>query len=108
MLIETYQGDLSKITIREISGRIHISAGLINYHFGNKQKLMEACVQKIIAGIVKAYRPEVLSPSFLAEKEAFLFQANLLWVRFFLFFCSSILSAMYPFMEEGKYDINMI
>lgn len=93
MLIETYQGDLSKITIREISGRIHISAGLINYHFGNKQKLMEACVQKIIAGIVKAYRPEVLSPSFLAEKEAFLFQANLLWVRFFLFFA-------YPFYQQ--------
>ncbi len=36
-LIETYQGDISKITIREISGRIHISVGLINYHFENKR-----------------------------------------------------------------------
>ncbi len=75
-LIETYQGDISKITIREISGRIHISVGLINYHFDNKQKLIETCVQRIIAGIVKTYRPVVIPDSSMNENEAFLYRSE--------------------------------
>lgn len=55
-LIKEKGDDLDKITIREISKRSGVGLGLVNYHFGNKDKLIELCVERIINGIVEQFQ----------------------------------------------------
>lgn len=47
---------LDEITVREICGRANAGLGLVSYHFGSKEKLMEICVERIISGIVDQFR----------------------------------------------------
>ena len=66
-LIEEKGEDLDKITVREISKKAGVGLGLVNYHFGNKDKLMELCVERIINRIVEQFQnireeTEVLTP----------------------------------------------
>lgn len=51
-LIESQDGDVSKITIRKIAEKAGIGVGLINHYFGTKDNLIEVCVQKIIEKVV--------------------------------------------------------
>ena len=47
------KGDrLNEITVREICKKSGVGLGLVNYHFGNKEKLIEVCVERIVNGIV--------------------------------------------------------
>ena len=39
-LIQEYNGDATKITMRKISERVNVGLGLINYHFGSKEQLI--------------------------------------------------------------------
>ncbi len=55
-LIKEKGEDLDKITIREISKRAGVGLGLVNYHFGNKDKLIELCVERIINRIVEQFQ----------------------------------------------------
>lgn len=55
-LINEKEDHMEEITMREISKRAGVGLGLINYHFENKEKLIEACVEKIINGIVEKFR----------------------------------------------------
>ncbi len=52
-LIEEKGEHLEEITVREICKRADVGLGLVNYHFGNKDKLIEQCVERIINGIVE-------------------------------------------------------
>ena len=56
-LIKENNGDVDKVTIRDIASRSGVSVGLINYHFGDKDKLITECVQKIIDNIVSSFIP---------------------------------------------------
>lgn len=47
---------LDEITVREICGRANAGLGLVNYHFGNKDKLIEICVERMVNGIVDQFR----------------------------------------------------
>ena len=58
-LINDNKGDVDKVTIRDISAKSGVSIGLINYHFGNKEKLIAECVQKIITKVVKEFKPNM-------------------------------------------------
>ena len=58
-LIKKYQGNLEKVTIREIASLGNWSVGLINYHFKNKENLIKICVNKIIEGVVFNYCPNM-------------------------------------------------
>lgn len=58
-LIKKYQGNLEKVTIREIASLGNWSVGLINYHFKNKENLIKICVNKIIEGVVFNYSPDM-------------------------------------------------
>ncbi len=52
-LIEEKGEHLEEITVREICKRADVGLGLVNYHFGNKDKLIEQCVERMINGIVE-------------------------------------------------------
>lgn len=51
------KGDrLDEITVREICKRSGVGLGLVNYHFGNKETLVELCVERMINGIVERFQ----------------------------------------------------
>ena len=58
-LINENNGDVSKVTIREIATRSGVAVGLINYLFGNKDNLITICVQKIILNVVTTFSPNL-------------------------------------------------
>lgn len=55
-LIEEKGGQPDRITVREICKRADVGLGLVNYHFGNKDKLIELCVERMINGIVERFQ----------------------------------------------------
>lgn len=55
-LIEEKGEDLDTVTVREISKRAGVGLGLVNYHFGNKDKLIELCVERIVNSIVEQFQ----------------------------------------------------
>ncbi len=55
-LINEKGGKMNEITVRDICERANVGLGLVNYHFGNKDKLIELCVEQIVNGIVEQFR----------------------------------------------------
>lgn len=55
-LIEENAGHLEEITVREICKRADVGLGLVNYHFKNKDKLIEQCVERMINGLSNGFR----------------------------------------------------
>ena len=54
-LINEKGEQMNGITIREICKKANVGLGLVNYHFGNKDKLIKLCVERIVNGIVDAF-----------------------------------------------------
>lgn len=54
-LIEERGERTDAITVREICERANVGLGLVNYYFGNKDKLIEVCVEKMINGVVERF-----------------------------------------------------
>ena len=52
-------GDADQVTIRQIAARAGISVGLINHYYASKELLLEACVQRMIGGVIGAFRPDL-------------------------------------------------
>lgn len=55
-LIEQHNGSIKDITARMIAAKAGIGLGLINYHFGSKEKLITECVQRIIGKVVTEFQ----------------------------------------------------
>lgn len=55
-LIQEKGEAMNTITVREICKKANVGLGLLNYHFGNKDKLIELCVERIVNGIVDEFR----------------------------------------------------
>lgn len=54
-LINEKGEQINDITVREICKKANVGLGLVNYHFGNKDKLIELCVERIVNGIVDKF-----------------------------------------------------
>ena len=55
-LIEKHNGNIKDITARMIATKADVGLGLINYHFGSKEKLITECVQRIIEKVVTEFQ----------------------------------------------------
>lgn len=55
-LIEKHNGSIKDITSRMIAAKASVGLGLINYHFGSKEKLITECVQRIIGKVVTEFQ----------------------------------------------------
>lgn len=56
-LLRESNGLTENITIRKIAEKANVGLGLINHHFGTKENLIEECVQRMIGGVISAFRP---------------------------------------------------
>ena len=65
-LIEQNNGSIKDITARMIAAKADVGLGLINYHFGSKEKLITECVQRIIGQVVAGFHME---QEFQTDKE---------------------------------------
>ena len=54
-LIEEKGEHLEEVTVREICKRAGVGLGLVNYHFGNKDKLIKQCIERMINGNSRAF-----------------------------------------------------
>ncbi len=59
-LIRESNGLTEKITIRKIAEKANVGIGLINHYFGTKEKLIGECVERIIGGVIGAFRPALV------------------------------------------------
>lgn len=55
-LINEKGEQMDTLTVREIAQKADVGLGLINYYFESKDKLIELCVERIVNGIVDAFR----------------------------------------------------
>ncbi len=55
-LINEKGGQMDSITVREICKKANVGLGLVNYHFGSKDKLIELCVERIVSGIIDNFQ----------------------------------------------------
>ena len=55
-LIEEKGEHLDEVTVREICKRAGVGLGLVNYHFGNKDQLIEQCIERMINGTVEHFQ----------------------------------------------------
>lgn len=56
ILIKEKGDNLDEITVRQICKKANVGLGLVNYHFGNKDKLIELCVERMVNGIVEQFQ----------------------------------------------------
>lgn len=61
-------GDAERVTIRQIAERADVSVGLVNYYFTSKSRLIEACVQRMIGGVVRSFSPKLPEDCTRAER----------------------------------------
>ncbi len=55
-LIEQSGEGVDSIAVRDICGRAGVGLGLVNYHFGSKERLVEVCVERMVNGVVDRFR----------------------------------------------------
>ena len=59
-LIESSGGNIRNITARAIADKSGVSLGLINYHFGSKDKLIAVCCSRIINNTLMSMSPDMI------------------------------------------------
>lgn len=81
-LINLSNGNVNSITIRKIACEANVGIGLINYHFGSKEKLIEISIEQMINEVVKNYQPQTNSKDEIDKiYESLLGVAEYLWTH---------------------------
>lgn len=104
-LIEESGEQISDITVREICKRANVGLGLVNYHFGNKDKLIELCVERVINGIVDNFQSIREKTDGLTPFEKLEYLGNLTWTFMFEHYALSKISVLSD-MASPKEDDN--
>lgn len=58
-LLQSGNGNIEDITIRQIAEKSGVGIGLINYHFTSKENLIQICVERIIKNVIMVFRPQI-------------------------------------------------
>jgi len=96
---------LEEITVREICKRADVGLGLVNYHFENKDKLIEQCVERIINGIVERFQNIREKTEEFAPFEKLEYLGNMTLDYLFEHYAVSRVSVLTD-MQNPKYDDN--
>lgn len=96
---------VEEITVREICKRANVGLGLVNYHFGNKDRLIELCVERIINGIVDRFRSMQEETRGLTPFEKLTYLGNMTLAFLFEHYAISRISILSD-MEKPKEDDN--
>lgn len=96
-LINEKGEDMNTITVREICRKANVGLGLVNYHFGNKDRLIELCVERMVSDIVDIFRSIQEKTAQLSAFERLEYLGNMTFTFLFEHFAvsrTSILSDM--------------
>lgn len=96
---------VDEITVREICKRADVGLGLVNYHFGNKDRLIEVCVERMVNGIVDSFRSIREKTCGLTPFEKLTYLGNMTLTFLFEHYAISRISILSD-MEEPKEDDN--
>lgn len=104
-LIQERGEQLQEITVREICKRANVGLGLLNYHFENKDKLIELCVERMVNGIVDHFHSIQEKTEGLDPMEKLSYLGNLTLTFLFEHYAVSRIS-MFADMQTPKEDDN--
>lgn len=104
-LINEKGEQVDEITVREICKRANVGLGLVNYHFGNKDRLIELCVERMINGIVDSFRSIQEKTCGLTPFEKLTYLGNMTLAFLFEHYAISRISILSD-MEKPKEDDN--
>lgn len=96
-LINEKGEDMNTITVREICRKANVGLGLVNYHFGSKDRLIELCVERMVSDIVDIFRSIQEKTAQLSAFERLEYLGNMTFTFLFEHFAvsrTSILSDM--------------
>lgn len=96
---------LQEITVREICKRANVGLGLLNYHFENKDKLIELCVERMVNGIVDNFQRIQERTEGLVPMEKLLYLGNMTLTFLFTHAAVSRISILTD-MKAPKEDDN--
>lgn len=103
-LIREKGEQISDITVREICQKADVGLGLVNYHFGNKDKLIDLCVERIINGIVDKFHSIQKETEGLAPFERLDYLGNMTFTFLFEHYAISKISILSDMRMPGEDD----
>ncbi len=104
-LINEKGEEMNTITVREICRKANVGLGLVNYHFGNKDRLIELCVERMVSDIVDIFRSIQEKTAQFSAFERLEYLGNMTFTFLFEHFAvsrTSILSDMCTPKEDDK------
>lgn len=104
-LINEKGENINDITVREICKRAGVGLGLVNYHFGNKERLIEACVERMVNGVVENFYSIQENTSGLTPFEKLEYLGNMTLTFLFDHYAMSRISILTD-MSTPKQDDN--
>ena len=93
-----------EITVREICKRANVGLGLVNYHFGNKDRLIALCVERMINGIVDSFCSMQEEVCGLTRFEKLTYLGNMTLAFLFEHYAISRISILSDMEKPGEDD----
>lgn len=104
-LINEKIDQVDEITVREICKRANVGLGLVNYHFGSKEQLIELCVERFVNRVVAQFRLIRESTRGMEPLQKLNYLGNMTWSFLFEHYAVSRISILSD-MNAPKEDDN--